>query len=124
MIRVNLAGQGKGFLVLSNSRPSEAMDVGLDLGPNMAELYMAEASRLKLNGPEAHQEQLLNLLFLLCDGRSWLSSGGAKEARHIQRQASGGQHGGSSLNPISGPVIGSFFGMFRVIGMTLVGRWC
>lgn len=47
-IRVNSAKQGKGFLLLSDSGPSEAMDVGLDSGPNMADLYMAEASGLKL----------------------------------------------------------------------------
>lgn len=64
-IRVNLVEQEKGFLVLSDSGPSEAMDVSLDSSPNTVDLYMVEAGGLRLKGARSPPEWPLNLLFLL-----------------------------------------------------------
>lgn len=46
--RVNSVESGKGFILLPDSRLYEAMDVGLQLGPSVADLYIADAGRVKL----------------------------------------------------------------------------
>lgn len=46
--RVNLADSGKGFVPLSKSKLSETMEMGYDLGPSPSDLYMLDASGLKL----------------------------------------------------------------------------
>lgn len=61
-VRVNSAKLGKGFLLLSKSRPSEAMELGCDLGPSPTNLYMADTGRLKLKQARSPPRLALSLV--------------------------------------------------------------